>query len=109
MPGCALRGWSGSPGHELFLLQRIAVGQLQFEVAIERMSTEFWVEVLSDQTRWKLARRTDEESAEVITRGGLADVRTRTDGMVFALFANQFQVERLERDKPELRLDRLVG
>jgi peptide chain release factor 3 len=86
-----------------------AVGQLQFEVAIERMSTEFGVEVLSDQTRWKLARRTDEESAEVITRGGLADVRTRTDGMVFALFANQFQVERLERDKPELRLDRLVG
>jgi len=86
-----------------------AVGRLQFEVAIERMSTEFGVEVLSDETRWKLARRTDEESAEEIVSGGLADVRTRTDGMIFALFTNQFQVDRLERDKPDLRLDRLVG
>ncbi len=86
-----------------------AVGRLQFEVAIERMSTEFGVEVLSDETNWKLARRTDEAGAEEIRKGGLAEVRTRTDGMVFALFTNQFQVERLERDRPELRLDRLVG
>lgn len=86
-----------------------AVGRLQFEVAIERMSTEFGVEVLTDETRWKLARRTDEKSAAAIQKGGLADVRTRTDGMIFALFANQFQVERLERDKPDLKLDRLVG
>jgi peptide chain release factor 3 len=86
-----------------------AVGRLQFEVATERMATEFGVEVLSDETRWKVARRTDEEGAAEIIRDGLADVRTRTDGMVFALFTNQFQVERLERDKPEIRLDRLVG
>lgn len=86
-----------------------AVGRLQFEVAIERMSTEFGVEVLSDETRWKLARRTDEEGADEIIRGGLADIRTRTDGMIFALFTNQFQVDRLERDRPGLRLDRLVG
>lgn len=86
-----------------------AVGRLQFEVAIERMSTEFGVEVLSDETNWKLARRTDEAGAEEIRQGGLAEVRTRTDGMIFALFTNQFQVERLERDRPELRLDRLVG
>jgi peptide chain release factor 3 len=86
-----------------------AVGRLQFEVATERMATEFGVEVLSDETRWKVARRTDEKGAEEITKGGLADVRTRTDGMVFALFTNQFQVDRLEREKPEIRLDRLVG
>ena len=86
-----------------------AVGRLQFEVAIERMSTEFGVEVLSDETNWKLARRTDEGGAEEIRQGGFAEVRTRTDGMIFALFTNQFQVDRLERDRPELRLDRLVG
>ncbi len=86
-----------------------AVGRLQFEVAIERMSTEFGVEVLSDETNWKLARRTDEQGAEEIRQGGFAEVRTRTDGMIFALFTNQFQVDRLERDRPELRLDRLVG
>ena len=86
-----------------------AVGRLQFEVALERMSTEFGVEVLSDETNWKLARRTDEAGADEIRKAGLAEVRTRTDGMVFALFTSKFQVERLERDKPDLRLDRLVG
>ena len=86
-----------------------AVGRLQFEVAIERMATEFGVEVLSDETSWKLARRTDEQSAEKIRQDGLAEIRTRTDGMVFALFTNQFQADRLERERPELRLDRLVG
>jgi peptide chain release factor 3 len=86
-----------------------AVGRLQFDVATERMSTEFGVEVLSDETNWKLARRTDEAGAEEIRTSGLAEVRTRSDGMIFALFTSQFQVERLERDRPGLRLDRLVG
>jgi peptide chain release factor 3 len=86
-----------------------AVGRLQFEVAIERMATEFGVEVLSDETNWKLARRTDGPGAEQIREQGLAEVRTRTDGMVFALFTSQFQVDRLERERPGIRLDRLVG
>jgi peptide chain release factor 3 len=85
-----------------------AVGRLQFEVAIERMKTEFGVDVLVDETNWKLARRTDEAGAEAIRSDNLADVRTRTDGVVFALFTSQFQVDRLERDRPELTLDRMV-
>jgi len=85
-----------------------AVGRLQFEVAIERMKTEFGVDVLVDETEWKLARRTDEAGAEAIRNGNLADVRTRTDGITFALFRSQFQAERLEREHPEITLDRLV-
>ena len=85
-----------------------AVGRLQFEVAIERMKTEFGVEVLADETSWKLARRTDEEGAATITAKNLADVRTRTDGTIFALFTSPFQAERLEREYPDMRLDRTV-
>ena len=85
-----------------------AVGRLQFEVAIERMKTEFGVDVLVDETSWKLARRTDEAGAEAIRAGNLADVRTRTDGIIFALFTSQFQADRLERDHPEMTLERMV-
>jgi peptide chain release factor 3 len=85
-----------------------AVGRLQFEVAIERMKTEFGVEVLVDETSWKLARRTDTAGAEAIRTGNLTEIRTRTDGVEFALFSSQFQVDRLEREHPEILLDRMV-
>jgi len=84
------------------------VGRLQFEVAIERMQTEFGVEVRTDETEWKVARRTDEASAEEIRKGSLADVRTRSDGVLFALFKGQFQLDRLAQNKPDLTLDHMV-
>jgi peptide chain release factor 3 len=85
-----------------------AVGRLQFEVAIERMKTEFGVDVLVDETSWKLARRTDDDGAAIIGDRNLAELRTRTDGTVFALFTSQFQAERLEREHPEILLDRMA-
>ena len=84
------------------------VGRLQFEVATERMETEFNVKVNVDETDWKLARRTDEESAREMREGRLAELRTRSDGVLFALFTSQFQHDRLARDKPHLTLDRMV-
>ena len=66
------------------------VGRLQFEVALERMETEFGVQVNHDETSWKLARKTDEASAEEIREKSLAELRTRTDGVVFALVTSQF-------------------
>lgn len=84
------------------------VGRLQFEVAIERMETEFGVKVKTDETDWKVARRTDEASAEEIRKGSLAEIRTRSDGVLFALFKGQFQLDRLAAAKPELTLDHMV-
>ena len=84
------------------------VGRLQFEVALERMETEFGVQVNYDETDWKLARKTDEESAEEIRDNRLAELRTRTDGVQFALFTSQFQHDRLVREKPHLTLDHMV-
>ena len=84
------------------------VGRLQFEVALERMETEFGVLVNHDETNWKLARKTDEVSADEIREKNLAELRTRTDGVVFALFTSQFQHDRLVREKPHLTLDHMV-
>jgi len=84
------------------------VGRLQFDVALERMETEFGVKVRFDETDWKVARRTDEDSAEVIRAGNLAELRTRSDGVLFALFPSQFQLDRLVAAKPELLLDHMV-
>jgi peptide chain release factor 3 len=84
------------------------VGRLQFEVAIERMEVEFGVKVKTDETEWKVARRTDEPSAEVIRSGSLGEIRTRSDGVLFALFKGQFQLDRLAQAKPELTLDHMV-
>jgi peptide chain release factor 3 len=86
-----------------------AVGRLQFEVAIERMKSEFGVDALVDETSWKLARRTDQDGAATIAGKNLADIRTRTDGTIFALFTSTFQAERLEREYPEMRLDRMMA
>ncbi|MGK2933023.1 MAG: peptide chain release factor 3 [Solirubrobacterales bacterium] len=84
------------------------VGRLQVEVATERMETEFNVQVKVDETDWKLARRTDEESAREMREGRLAELRTRSDGVLFALVTSQFQHDRLVRDKPHLTLDHMV-
>lgn len=84
------------------------VGRLQFDVAIERMETEFGVKVKFDETNWNLARRTDEAGAEKITSGNLAEVRTRSDGMLFALFESKFQLGRLEANHPDLVLDKSI-
>jgi peptide subunit release factor RF-3 len=72
------------------------------------MKTEFGVDVLVDETSWKLARRTDDDGAAIIGDRNLAELRTRTDGTVFALFTSQFQAERLEREHPEILLDRMA-
>lgn len=82
------------------------VGRLQFDVALERMETEFGVKVKYDETKWEVARRTDDEGAKEIRSKGLADVRTRTDGVMFALLENEFRLIRLQQNHPDLTLDR---
>ncbi len=86
-----------------------AVGALQFEVAKHRLESEFGAPVEFAMTRYKLARRTDEASrAELRSMQGV-DVLTRSDGTLLALFESPYWLERLERDHPELTLEKLVA
>jgi peptide chain release factor 3 len=86
-----------------------AVGPMQFEVAVHRLENEFGAPVELSPTAYRLARRTDEAGAEALK--GMRGVRVlrRADGTILALFESHFWVERLEREQPDLRLDRLVA
>jgi peptide chain release factor 3 len=86
-----------------------AVGALQFEVAKHRLESEFGAPVELAVTKYKLARRTDEHSrAELRSMQGV-DVLTRSDGTLLALFESPYWLERLEKEHPDLTLERLVA
>jgi peptide chain release factor 3 len=86
-----------------------AVGPMQFEVAAHRLEHEFGVPVRLSPTEYKLARLTDQEGEAVLALSWEADVLHRADGVRFALFKSPYQLERLERERPELVLDRIVA
>ena len=86
------------------------VGPMQFEVAVERLKTEFGAEVRIEMLPWKAARRTDDEGAEkVLADTGHTDVFTRDDGTRLAVFPNRFVMERFALRNPNVRLERLIG
>ena len=86
-----------------------AVGPMQFDVAVYRLENEFGAPVELSPTNYKVARRTDGESA--LAMRGMRGVRIlhRADGTVMALFESQYWLERLEADNPDLVLERLVA
>jgi peptide chain release factor 3 len=86
-----------------------AVGPLQFEVAVHRLENEFGAPVELSPTSYRVARRTDEASAEELR--GMRGVRVvhRQDGTTLALFESPYWIDRLEQDHPHLVLERLVA
>jgi peptide chain release factor 3 len=86
------------------------VGPMQFEVAVERLRTEFGAEVSTQMLPWKAARRTDDEgAAKVLADSGHTDVFVRNDGTQLAVFPNRFVLERFAQRNPTVRLERLIG
>ena len=85
-----------------------AVGPMQFEVAQHRLENEFGIPVRLSPTQYKVARLTDEAGEIALARSWEGDVLRRSDGTRFALFTSAFQLERLQREKPELVLERIV-
>lgn len=86
-----------------------AVGPMQFEVAKHRLENEFNIPVQLSPTGYKVARLTDEATEIILSRSWEADVLHRSDGARFALFKSPYQLERLQRDQPELVLERIVA
>ncbi len=86
------------------------VGAMQFEVAVERMRTEFGAEVRTTPLSWTAARMTDADgAAKVLADPGLTDVLVRADGTRLAVFPNRFVLERFAQRNPDVQLDRLIG
>jgi peptide chain release factor 3 len=86
-----------------------AVGPMQFEVAVHRLENEFGAPVELRATPFRVARRTDNPSAEQLRRQRGVKVVERADGTVLALFESAHWLARLEQDHPELVLERLVA
>ena len=86
-----------------------AVGALQFEVAKYRLETEFNAPVELTMTRYKVARRTDEESRPALRAMQGVDVLERSDGTLLAVFESVYWLDRLLAEQPELTLERLVA
>jgi peptide chain release factor 3 len=74
-----------------------AVGPMQFEVALFRLEHEFGAPTELTTTKYRVARRTDEESAPALRAMAGVDVLSRADGSLLALFESRYWVERLER------------
>jgi peptide chain release factor 3 len=86
-----------------------AVGPMQFEVAVHRLENEFGAPVSLSPTAYRIARRTDAASAPALRAMAGVAVLTRSDGVLLALFESPYWLARLEADKPDLLLERLVA
>ena len=86
-----------------------AVGPMQFEVAVHRLENEFGALVELSPTSYKVARRTDEESAPKLRAMSGVRVLDRSDGALLALFESPYWLARVEAEQPELKLERLVA
>jgi peptide chain release factor 3 len=86
-----------------------AVGVLQFEVAAWRMEHEFNAPVRLEGCSFNVARRTDEASREGLVALRGIEVYERADGTPVALFPDEYRLQRIEREHPELTLDVIVG
>ncbi len=86
-----------------------AVGVLQFEVAQYRMEHEFGSPLRLDGTSRSMARRTDEASVPAFKAMSEVEIYRRSDGTPLVLFRDRFQLERIERQHPDLVLDVIVN
>jgi peptide chain release factor 3 len=82
---------------------------MQFEVAVHRLEHEFGAAVELSPTSYKVARRTDEASANALRSMTGVTVLERSDGALLALFESPYWLQRVESEQPELTLDRLVA
>lgn len=85
-----------------------AVGRMQFEVFAHRLQHEFDAIPELTAAPYKVARRTDQESAEQFGRSSGIRVMERQDGTLLALFESPYWLERVVADHPDWRLDAIL-
>jgi peptide chain release factor 3 len=86
-----------------------AVGRMQFEVFAFRLDSEFGAAVELSPTAYRVARRTDVASAPELSHTTGVRVLERADGTLLALFESPYWLDRLQAEKPDLTLERIVA
>jgi peptide chain release factor 3 len=87
-----------------------AVGPLQFDVVLHRLSQEFGARAELDHLDYSMARRTDGEGARVLGGQRGTEVLTRRhDGAMLALFTDKWRLGQIQREHPSLLLEPLIA
>jgi peptide chain release factor 3 len=86
-----------------------AVGAMQFEVFAHRLAHEFGAEADLLPAGYKAARCTDQRTSEQLRLVRGSRVLARADGTLLALFESAYQLQRMEQDHPDWRLDPVLG
>ena len=85
-----------------------AVGPLQYEVAMQRLESEYGAKLELQPTSFTVARRTDAAGAAALTGVRGCEVYSRADGTRMALFQSVHRLEAARRDNPDILLDTIV-
>jgi peptide chain release factor 3 len=87
-----------------------AVGPLQFDVVLHRLSQEFGARAELDHLDYSMARRTDASGAEGLAGMRGVEVLTRRhDGALLALFTDKWRLGQVQREHPSLLLEPLIA
>jgi peptide chain release factor 3 len=86
-----------------------AVGPMQFEVAQHRMAAELSAPIALESLPYSVARIVDPEDAEFVNKQPSAEVLTRSDGVMLALFSTSWRLEGFQRDNPGVHLRSLIA
>ncbi|MBW3650455.1 MAG: hypothetical protein KY458_07810 [Actinobacteria bacterium] len=70
---------------------------------------EFGAAVELSSTPYKVARRTDSETADLLKGNSGVRVLARRDGTPLALFENPYRLQRLDTEHPTWRLEAILG
>lgn len=87
-----------------------AVGPMQFDVATQRLSSEFGVPIRLDHLPYSVVRRlTDPQQRATVDAGSRSEVLRRTDGAELALFNDRIALGTMLRQHTDLALEPLVA
>lgn len=86
-----------------------AVGPMQFEVAEQRLGSEFGAPIRLATLDYTIACATDKESARALISRRDCEVVSRSNGGLLALFSSPWPLRRLMSEMPDLVLDPLSG
>lgn len=81
-----------------------AVGPMQFDVVKARMEAEFKTVIDLEFLPYSLAREVTAEQAPVVDRERNAEVLSRSDGALLALFSDKWRAQAISRAHPELEM-----
>jgi peptide chain release factor 3 len=86
-------------------------GEMQFEVARHRLEHEFGVRTRTEHMQLGVSRRLRSEAdADVVNAAAIRGrALQRSDGVLLAVFRDRFDLERFERDHPEVELDQFMS